>query len=103
MLGPMAPSMESGAQARALRAAIHDVSPGRGNVDHVVVGPGGVFTIETKSHRGRIRVDRIDGAMLKQAYAQKKLLERVTGLEVEPLLVFTQAWLLPRRCADRIR
>ena len=74
--------------------AIHDVSLGRGNVDHVVVGPGGVFTVETKSHRGHIRVDQVDGTMLKQAYAQKKLLERVTGLEVEPLLVFTQAWLV---------
>ncbi len=38
--------------------AIHDVSLGRGNVDHIVVGPGG------------------------------------SGLEVEPLLVFTQAWLV---------
>ena len=74
--------------------AIHDVSLGRGNVDHIAIGPGGVFTIETKSHRGRRSVDRIDRDMLKQAYAQKKLLERITGLEVEPLLVFTQAWLV---------
>jgi hypothetical protein len=25
---------------------IHDVSFGRGNIDHVVVGPGGLFTVE---------------------------------------------------------
>ncbi len=74
--------------------ALHDVSLGRGNVDHVLVGPGGIYTIETKSNRGQIGVDRIQPAMLKQAYAQKKLLERITGLDVEPLLVFSQAWLV---------
>jgi hypothetical protein len=74
--------------------ALHDVSLGRGNVDHMLVGPGGIFTIETKSNRGRIQVDRIDPAMLKQAYAQKKLLERITAYEVQPLLVFSQAWLI---------
>lgn len=73
---------------------LHDVSLGRGNVDHVLVGPGGVFTIETKSHRGRRRVERIDRRMLKQAYAQKKLLERITGYKAQPLLVFSEAWLI---------
>lgn len=29
--------------------ALHDVDTGRGNIDHVVVGPGGLVTIETKS------------------------------------------------------
>src|SRR5271166_6850548 len=28
---------------------IHDASLGRGNVDHIAIGPPGVFTIETKS------------------------------------------------------
>lgn len=74
--------------------ALHDVSLGRGNVDHILIGPGGIFTIETKSNRGRVSVDRIEPAMLKQAYAQKKLLERITGLDVQPLLVFSQAWLV---------
>jgi hypothetical protein len=64
--------------------AIHDVSLGHGNVDHVLIGPGGIFSIETKSHRGRIPIDRIDQRMLKQAYAQKKLLERITGRDVQP-------------------
>lgn len=30
---------------------IHDVSCGRMNIDHVLVGPGGIFTIETKMAR----------------------------------------------------
>jgi hypothetical protein len=74
--------------------AIHDVSLGRGNVDHVVVGPGGVFAIETKSHRGRISVDRLDPKWLKQAYAERKLIERITAMEVRALLVFSGAWLV---------
>lgn len=74
--------------------AIHDVSLGRGNIDHILVGPGGIFTIETKSHRGGIPVDHIDPKMLKQAYAQKKLLERITGRDVQPLLVFSRAYLV---------
>lgn len=72
----------------------HDVCLGRGNIDHVLVGPGGVFAVETKAHRGRISVDRLDPRMLKQAYAEKKLLETITGLEVQPLLVFSEAYLI---------
>jgi Nuclease-related domain len=53
---------------------LHDVSLGRGNIDHVVVGPGGTFTVETKSHRGSRRVDNLDARMLSQAYVEKKLL-----------------------------
>jgi hypothetical protein len=74
--------------------ALHDIDLGRGNIDHVLVGPGGAFTVETKSHRGRIRIDKIDESMVRQAYAERKKLERVTGLEVEALLVFSEAWLI---------
>lgn len=74
--------------------AVHGVSLGRGDVDHTVVGPGGVFAVETKSRRGRIGVDRIDRRWLNQAYAERKLLERVTGRRVEALLVFSDAWLV---------
>ncbi len=81
--------------------AIHDASTGRGNVDHILVGPAGLFTIETKSHRGRIDPDRIDLAMLKQAYAESKAIENLTGLAVEPLLVFSQAYLTKRAVARR--
>jgi hypothetical protein len=73
---------------------LHDIYLGRGNIDHIVVGPGGVYTVETKSHRGRIPVDHIYDKMLSQAYAEKKLLEEVSGLEVEALLVFSEAYLV---------
>ncbi len=71
---------------------IHDASLGRGNVDHILIGPPGVFTIETKSHPGPVRVARVHGATLSQAQAQRRAIERVTGLEVEPLIVFSRAW-----------
>ncbi|MGN6255160.1 MAG: nuclease-related domain-containing protein [Solirubrobacterales bacterium] len=74
--------------------AIHDISLGRGNIDHVLVGPGGLFAIETKSHRGRIPLDRLDEKMLGQAYAEKKTLETITGMKVQPLLVFSRAYLI---------
>lgn len=73
---------------------LHDVSFGAANIDHVLLGPAGVFTVETKSHPGRIPVDRIDKWMLKQAYAEKKKLEVITGLSVEALLVFSRAYLV---------
>jgi hypothetical protein len=72
---------------------MHDCATGRGNIDHVVAGPGGLFTVETKSRRGRVDVTRIDERWLKQAYAQKKLVERTVGRRAECLLVFSDAYL----------
>jgi hypothetical protein len=80
---------------------IHDVSFGRGNIDHVVVGPGGVFAVETKSHAGRISLERLGPKMLSQAYAEKKTLEERLGVEVQPLLVFSRAYLIERPSAIR--
>src|SRR5947209_4961065 len=71
---------------------VHDASLGRGNVDHIVIGPAGVFTIETKSHPGPVRVRDVHGATLRQAQAEGRVLEKITGLHVEPLLVFSRAW-----------
>ena len=71
---------------------IHDATLGRGNVDHVVIGPPGVFTIETKSHPGPVRAGRVHGATIAQAQAQGKAIGWVTGTEVQPLIVFSRAW-----------
>jgi hypothetical protein len=73
---------------------IHGVFLGRGDIDHVLVGPPGTFTVETKAHRGRISVARIRERMLSQAYAESKVLAKVSGLDVKPLLVFSNAWLV---------
>jgi hypothetical protein len=73
-------------------AVIHDASLGHGNVDHILIGRAGVFTVETKSHPGPVRVGRVHGATLSQAQAQRRAVERVTGLEVEPLIAYSRAW-----------
>ncbi len=71
---------------------IHDASFGHGNVDHILIGPPGIFTIETKSHPGPIRVGRVHGATLSQALAQSSALQRATYLSAEPLIVYSRAW-----------
>jgi hypothetical protein len=72
---------------------LHDVDTGRGNIDHVLVGPAGLLTVETKSRRGRVSTTSLNPAWLSQAYAQRKWLENVTGQPVDSLLVFSDAWL----------
>lgn len=79
---------------------VHDVDTGRGNIDHVLVGPGGLYVVETKSHRGRIASDRVDPAHLRQAYAEAKHLEALSGRPVTPLLVYSYAY-LERWCDKR--
>jgi Nuclease-related domain len=84
---------------------IHDASLGRGNVDHILIGPAGVYTVETKSHPGPVRVGRVHGATLRQAHAQRKAIQDITGMSVEPLLVFSRAWVdrpLARRKGVRV-
>jgi hypothetical protein len=73
---------------------LHGVYLGHGDIDHVLVGPGGTFTIETKSNPGHIPVEDIYPQMLSQAYAESKLLAKVSGLDVRPLLVFSEAYLV---------
>ena len=48
-------SLLNGLEGRGWHA-IHDASLGNGNVDHILIGPAGVFTVETKSHPGPVRV-----------------------------------------------
>ncbi len=84
---------------------MHDVSLGHGNVDHILIGPAGVFTVETKSHPGPVRVSRVHGRTLSQAQAQRNAIEQVTGVSVEPLIVFSRAWVdrpLARRKGVRL-
>lgn len=84
---------------------IHDASLGHGNVDHILIGPAGVFTVETKSHPGPVRVGRVHGATIRQAHAQRDAVARATGSDVQPLLVFSRAWVdrpLARRKGVRV-
>jgi hypothetical protein len=44
-------------------AVLHDLAiPGsRANIDHLVIGPGGVFVIDSKQYRGRLQLDPSGG------------------------------------------
>jgi hypothetical protein len=84
---------------------IHDARLHHGNIDHIALGPGGLFTIETKSHPGPVHLQRIHGATLRQAQGHGKELERLTGERVEPLIVYSRAWVdkpLARRRGVRV-
>jgi hypothetical protein len=84
---------------------IHDATLGNGNVDHILIGPPGVFTIETKSHPGPVKVGRVHGGTIGQAQAQARAIEQVTGIQAEPLIVFSRAWVdkpLARRKGVRV-
>jgi hypothetical protein len=84
---------------------IHDAGLGRGDVDHVAIGPAGIFTVETKSRSSPVYVSRVHGATLRQAQAQRRLLERAIAMPVEPLIVYSRAWVdrpLTRRKGVRV-
>jgi hypothetical protein len=77
-------------------AVIHDLRmPGsRANIDHLVIGPTGVFTIETKNYsapvvirRGVVRSGRrlLDG-VLDQAVGQAEAVTSTLGVEVRPVV-----------------
>jgi hypothetical protein len=87
-------------------AVLNDVPLARGNADHVVVGPTGVWIVETKSQRGVVEEStfgvRINGRLMwrdprrqarGEAAAIAQLLERETGVRhwVEALVCFPNA------------
>lgn len=85
----------------------HDLDFNGFNIDHVIVGPGGIFLIETKSHRGRISSDG-DNLLLNGKAPEKNFLNQTwrqtrdfeqflwkqTSKEwkVKPILCFTNAF-----------
>ena len=84
---------------------IHDATLGRGNVDHILIGPAGVFTVETKSHPGPVRVGRVHGAHAEPGARPAQGDRAGDGREVEPLIVFSRAWVdrpLARRKGVRV-
>ncbi len=84
---------------------IHDASFGHGNVDHIALGAAGVFSVETKSHPGPVRVRAIHVGVLTQAQNQRETLEEIAGVRVEALIVYSRAWVdkpLARRRGARV-
>lgn len=65
---------------------MHDVSipRSRANIDHLVIGPTGVFVIETKNIRGKVRIDgetvRIGGRRVEVVDEVRREVEAVVGV-----------------------
>lgn len=84
----------------------HDVQlPRAGNVDHVALGPQGIFAVETKSHRGTVtsegrelllngRIPERDA--VKQSWRGSYRVGEIVGHRVTPILVFTNAFVQGR-------
>jgi hypothetical protein len=96
---------------------INDFNTGRGNIDHILVGPKGVFTLEVKSHRGTVTFDNgsllRDGQpcekdFLKQAWAEcfavREILAKwdIKEPKAEPLVVFSNAFVKVRGKANGV-
>lgn len=62
---------------------VHDVMRDRGNIDHVIAGPGGVFTIETKTRTYQSRG-------LGQAWWHARWLSGRVGVRARPLLCLVE-------------
>jgi Ca2+/Na+ antiporter len=86
----------------------HDLGFEGFNIDHVVIGPTGVFTVETKSHRGKVSAGgetlRLNGRpfekpILNQAWSEAfSLRDRLPQIAekpcpVQPILCFPNAFI----------
>jgi len=80
---------------------IHGGLTERGDIDHIAIGPGGLFTIETKFRGGRFHIGRVQQRELKQAYAEARAVERIAEYRAVPLLVFTHAFIEGRGVNSR--
>ncbi|KKQ55874.1 MAG: NERD domain protein [Candidatus Woesebacteria bacterium GW2011_GWC1_38_13] len=83
---------------------INGLETGHGNIDKIVLGPTGIWTLEVKSHKGSVTFENdsliINGKIpekdfLKQSYAEAKYLEDLIKsklnleIKVQPVLVFS--------------
>lgn len=82
--------------------AVHDRAITRGNVDHVLIGPGGVYALDTKNWDASVEI--VDGVVKKNGFAQPNLTRSAkriareinsviktttpTNCWVEPVIVF---------------
>ena len=56
-------------------------SPGKANLDHLAVGPGGVTVIDSETHRGEVRVERVGGL-----FADRHSILKIAGRDQTKLI-----------------
>jgi len=67
---------------------LHDVDTEAGRIEHLAVGPAGVFVVATSDRGGRISVETIDERTYDGPYALARRLEDTLGHKVTPVLVY---------------
>ncbi|MGA7106007.1 MAG: nuclease-related domain-containing protein [Candidatus Deferrimicrobiaceae bacterium] len=90
---------------------IHDFNSGRGNIDHVLVSPKGIFTLETKSRGGEITFNGekllqngrpFPKDFISQAWAECHVVRdilaawRIATPVAEPVILFSNAFVKVR-------
>lgn len=85
--------------------SLHDLRiPGsRANIDHLVIGPSGVFTVETKHYAGNVDVSwgkasrngRPMTAVVAQAAGQAGVVRNLLGIDVRPIVCIQGASVNP--------
>lgn len=90
---------------------IHDFNSGKGNIDHILINTKGIFTLETKSHKGEVTFDgakllrgkhSFEKDFISQAWAEcftvRNVLEGwgITYPKAEPIILFTNAYVKVR-------
>lgn len=95
-----------------------DLRNGQGNIDHILIGPAGVFTVETKARRKGTSKAKIsfdgnnllvngypDDNVIRQAHGEKYWLEKFISGEVElgakvvvqPIIIYP-GWFIDQKC-----
>src|SRR5689334_13180126 len=74
---------------------LDEVHTGLHTIDHVVVGPPGIFTVRTNPKRGVERAVETDRFWLSHASSLGRWVEHAVATPVQPLLVFSQALVVP--------
>ena len=90
----------------------HDLAKLAGDIDHIVVGPTGIFVIETKAHGGKVSAEgdqiRVNGhpsekdfiaQSWRNAFWVRDVLKNTAEIDVmiKPILVFSNAFVTARR------
>jgi len=70
---------------------LHGVDTSEGWIDHIAVGPAGVFAVSTRPATGRISIEKIDERSYAEPFALARRVEAAIGRKVTPILVYSRA------------
>jgi hypothetical protein len=69
---------------------------GKGNIDHLAVGPGGITVIDTKNYKGRVGVERVGGL-----FSERRTILKIAGRDQTKLIAGVETQIAAVRAALR--